>query len=300
MATRKIITEGDGMGEDKKYYWLKLKKDFFKRHDIQIIESMPNGKDYILFYLKLLVESVDHDGNLRFSETIPYNESMISTITHTNIDIVRSAMKVFTGLKMIDVLEDKTIYMHEVERMMGTETYWAEQKRKQREIGQCPQNVQLLSNVSNQEIEIDKDKELELDKELNKERDTEIETKVSPKEQVPYTDIVNSFNEICSSLSKVKSVSSSRKNKMKVRWSELKDLETFEILFKKVQASNFLKGDNKNKWKASFDWLMENDNNYVKVLEDNYKNKNDVSHDEIQEIYEWAKTEDSNKNIFGI
>ena len=47
---------------NKKYYWLKLKKDFFKRHDIQIIENMPNGKDYVLFYLKLLVESVDHEG----------------------------------------------------------------------------------------------------------------------------------------------------------------------------------------------------------------------------------------------
>ncbi len=33
---------------DKKYYWLKLKKDFFKRHDIKIIESMENGKDYVL------------------------------------------------------------------------------------------------------------------------------------------------------------------------------------------------------------------------------------------------------------
>ena len=44
-----------------KFYWLKLDKDFFKRHDIKIIESMPNGKDYILFYLKLLCESLDHD-----------------------------------------------------------------------------------------------------------------------------------------------------------------------------------------------------------------------------------------------
>ena len=34
-----------------KFYWLKLKRDFFKRHDIQIIEAMPNGKDYVLFYL---------------------------------------------------------------------------------------------------------------------------------------------------------------------------------------------------------------------------------------------------------
>ena len=56
---------------EQKYYWLKLKRDFFKRHDIRIIEAMPNGKDYILFYLKLLCESVDHEGNLRFSEQIP-------------------------------------------------------------------------------------------------------------------------------------------------------------------------------------------------------------------------------------
>ena len=37
---------------DKKYYWLKLKRDFFKRHDIRIIEEMPNGKEYLLFYNK--------------------------------------------------------------------------------------------------------------------------------------------------------------------------------------------------------------------------------------------------------
>ena len=83
---------------DKKYYWLKLKRDFFKRHDIQIIESMPNGKDYVLFYLKLLVESIDHEGNLRFSDTIPYDEHMLSTITNTNIDIVRTALKMFEKL----------------------------------------------------------------------------------------------------------------------------------------------------------------------------------------------------------
>lgn len=157
---------------DKRYYWLKLKKDFFKRHDIQIIEAMPNGKDYILFYLKLLVESVDHEGNLRFNDTIPYNENMLSTITNTNVDIVRSAMKVFTELKMIEVLGDETIYMSEVIKMVGAETYWAEQKRKQRQkeplkIGQCPPNVQAMSNVSNQEIEKEKEIDIEIDKDID-------------------------------------------------------------------------------------------------------------------------------------
>lgn len=105
---------------DGKYYWLKLKRDFFKRHDIRIVEEMPNGKEYILFYLKLLCESVDHEGNLRFSDEVPYNESMLSTITNTNLDIVRNAVKLFTELHMMEILDNGTIYMREVEGMIGS------------------------------------------------------------------------------------------------------------------------------------------------------------------------------------
>ena len=117
---------------DKKFYWLKLKKDFFKRHDMTIIEGMPNGKDYLLFYLKLLVESLDHSGSLRFSETIPYSVEMLSSLTHTNIDVVRSALKVFTELQLVEILDDETIFMTEVEKMTGCETVWAEKKREYR------------------------------------------------------------------------------------------------------------------------------------------------------------------------
>lgn len=140
---------------DKKYYWLKLKRDFFKRHDIRIVESMPNGKDYILFYLKLLCESVDHDGNLRFSEQIPYSEEMLATITNTNIDIVRSAVHVFKQLNMMEVLDDGTLYMNEIERLIGSETEWAEKKRAYRaKIGQSEDNVLALSDKSKSKRQI--------------------------------------------------------------------------------------------------------------------------------------------------
>lgn len=133
------------MADSKKYYWLKLKRDFFKRHDIRIIEEMPNGKDYLLFYLKLLLESVDHEGSLRFSDTIPYNEQMLSVITNTNVDIVKFAMNLFIELKMIDILDDRTIYMIEVEKHIGSESSWAEKKRLQRakkdNVPYCPQIV---------------------------------------------------------------------------------------------------------------------------------------------------------------
>lgn len=145
---------------DKKYYWLKLHKDFFKRHDIKIIEAMPNGKDYLLFYLKLLVESIDHDGMLRFSDTIPYNEEMLSVIANTNVDVVRSAMKVFTELRMIDVLDDQTIFMAESQRMLGCETKWAEKKRKYRE---KEDNVLALSNGCPDDVRQEKEKEIELE-----------------------------------------------------------------------------------------------------------------------------------------
>lgn len=136
--------------KDKRYFWLKLDRNFFKRHDIRIIEAMPNGKDYILFYLKLLCESIDHEGNLRFNEQIPYNEDMLSVITNTNVDIVRSAVKIFSQLDMMEVMDDGTYYMHEVEKMIGSESYWAEKKRLQREQEKplMLDNVQPMSNES--------------------------------------------------------------------------------------------------------------------------------------------------------
>lgn len=152
------------MAGDKKYYWLKLKKDFFKRHDIRIIEDMPNGKDYILLYLKLLVESISHEGHLRFSDTIPYNEQMIATITNTNVDIVRSAMKVFCNLHMIEVLDDETIYMTEVKNMVGCETEWAIKKRlyRQKQL-QIEDKKRTSEDNVRQEKEIEKEIEIDID-----------------------------------------------------------------------------------------------------------------------------------------
>ena len=157
------------MAENGKYYWLKLKRDFFKRHDIQIIEGMPNGKDYILFYLKLLCESVDHDGSLRFSEEIPYNDQMLATITNTNVDIVRSAVKLFIELRMMELMDDGTFYMTQVEKMIGGETKWAEKKRLQRakedNVPQLSSNCPTEKDIEIRDKEIreeDKDKEKEI------------------------------------------------------------------------------------------------------------------------------------------
>lgn len=162
-----------------KYYWLKLKRDFFKRHDIRIVEDMQNGKDYILFYLKLLVESVDHDGALRFSDTIPYNEHMLATITNTNLDIVRSAMKIFIELGMIDLLDDGTIFMTETMNMIGTavdndnanrQRRFRERKKKELLCSVTKSNASVTESVTkdNESKSIEKEIEKDSDIDINK------------------------------------------------------------------------------------------------------------------------------------
>ena len=216
------------MAENKKFYWLKLKRDFFKRHDIRIIEEMPNGKDYILFYLKILLESIDHQGELRFSETIPYNEQMLSVITHTNVDIVRSAMKIFTELHMIDVLDDQTIYMAETNKLLGVSsqdentresTRLRVQAYRERQKAALLQEKRYSNVTCNGEIEKDK----ELDKELEK------ESKNKRKRFVPPT------------LDEVKEYCQERKNNV--------DPERFIDYY---ESNGWLVGKNKMKdWKAA-------------------------------------------------
>lgn len=250
------------MAENKKYYWLKLKRDFFKRHDVRIIEEMPNGKDYVLFYLKLLLESIDHEGELRFSETIPYNEQMLAVITNTNIEIVKEAMKIFTDLKMVEVYDDKTIYMNEVQKLIGSETAAAERKRKSRQMQKVPtecDNVQTeCDNVQKCHTEIEKEKEKEIDKE-NRERGKS------------HKEITDLFNSLSPSLNKIKYISEDTKNILE-KQLEKYTLDDFKLLFQKAEASDFLKGDNERKWTATFEWLVE-DQNMAKVLNGNFDNR---------------------------
>lgn len=175
---------------EQKYYWLKLKRDFFRRNEIEVVKAMPSGTDYVLFYLELLLLSLENNGELRITETIPYSDSMLASVTHTDIEIVRGAVQTFTKLGMMEMLDDGTLFMKEVESMTGSETVWAERKRIYRnslkQIGQSEDNVLPVSDTKS-----DKSKEYKSlrVKELESNRDKENkskETKKGNKESVQF------------------------------------------------------------------------------------------------------------------
>jgi biotin operon repressor len=88
----------------------------------------------------------------------------------------------------------------------------------------------------------------------------------------PYEQIKDLYNAICISLPAVQKLTESRKKKIASRWRDNPSLDTFNEIFTKAEKSDFLTGKT-TAWKCTFDWLMENDKNYCKVLEGNYDNK---------------------------
>lgn len=174
---------------NKRYYWLKLKEDFFENDDIKLIESLPNGKDYIIFYLKLLCKSLKNDGILRYKNIIPYTPEMFSSITNTNIDIVNGALEKFKALNMVDILDDGALYMSDVQNMIGSETSWAKIKRDQRKELDIVQSLskQCPDKIGNCPTEIEIEKETETEKEIEIERDKEFSDrseKATPKTKI--------------------------------------------------------------------------------------------------------------------
>ena len=100
---------------------------------------------------------------------------------------------------------------------------------------------------------------------------------MSLQEKIPYQEIVDMFNSICTGYSRVMKLSDARKNKIRIRVDEMggfaKAKPMIQTIFEKMQESKFLRGDNRRGWKAYFDWIFENDKNWVKILEGNYDNR---------------------------
>ena len=160
--------------QEKKRYWLKLDKNFFKNSQMKVLRNMPNGKDYIIFYLSLMLESVETVGHLRFTSLVPYNDEMLAAITETNVDIVRSAVKVFCELGLMQIFDDGTMFMPAVPKMTGKECESAERVRKYRNKLKEQEEVKLLQcNSDVTKCNDNKEKEEDKDKQENKQEDKE-------------------------------------------------------------------------------------------------------------------------------
>lgn len=120
------------MADSRKYYYLKLKENYFDDDAVVLLESMPGGEVYSNMLLKLYLKSLKNGGRLQLAEGNPYNIQMLATITRQREMTVRNALAVFVKLGLIEPLVDGTLYMSNIELFIGKSSTEAERKRKAR------------------------------------------------------------------------------------------------------------------------------------------------------------------------
>ncbi|HEM6196948.1 TPA: phage replisome organizer N-terminal domain-containing protein [Streptococcus suis] len=149
------------MADNKKYYYLKLKDNFFESDEAIILESMPDGYIYSNILLKLYLRSLKNNGLLMFNDLIPYNAQMLATITRHHVGVIEKAIQIFQQLRLIEILDNGAIYMTNIQNFVGQSSTNADRMRESR------RQLQMLNKCA-PEIEIEKDINKDIDKDINK------------------------------------------------------------------------------------------------------------------------------------
>jgi len=153
------------MSDNKKYYYLKLKENHFESDEMVVLESMPDGYKYSNILLKLYLRSLKNGGKLMFNDRIPFNSTMLSTITRHSVGDIEKAVKIFEELGLVEILDNGAIYMNEIQNFIGKGSTEAERKalyrakidEEKKSLGQSPTDCPDICPP-----------EKELDLELNK------------------------------------------------------------------------------------------------------------------------------------
>lgn len=155
----------------KKYYWLKLKSDFFTSRAMKKLRRIAGGDTYTIIYLKLQLLSLKDEGLLYYEGVEPTFYEEMALALDEDAENVRATLIFLENMGLIEKKSDHEYILTEVPYLIGSETDKAEIMRKKRERDklQSSNNVTgALPPVTNcyTEIEIDK----EIDKDIEKEK----------------------------------------------------------------------------------------------------------------------------------
>ena len=136
-----------------KYYWLKLKEDFFQQEAMEWLEEQKNGKEYSLFYLKLCLKSLKDSGVLVRhvgTKTIPYTAKKLAEITNTTPAIASDALEALKDIGLITEDANGVLFIPSLTEMVGSESSSREavKKRTQRQRKKGQEGDTLGDNLS--------------------------------------------------------------------------------------------------------------------------------------------------------
>lgn len=272
---------------NKKYYWLKLKENFFTDKTIKKLRKIAGGDTYTIIYLKLLLKATETDGKLYFDGVEDTFADEIALDIDEDTENVKVTLMYLIKCGLLVEVSDYEMELTRINEMIGSETNKAELMRKKRardkklheqKVTMLPdvtETVTMLPDVTKVLPYIEKEKEKEIEKEKDKEIEKREKKKTMDSKESPSSssskqvdEFISLYHDVCKSLPKIRVVTDTRKKAIKTLLSKI-SLEEIKEAFEIIEKTPFLKGDNDRGWKPNIEFLAKHDN-IVKILEGFY------------------------------
>ena len=160
------------MADTKKYYWLKLKDDFFRDKRIKKLRRIAGGDTYTVIYLKMQLLSIKNNGMLIYEGIEENFAEELALELDEDTENVKVTLAFLQGNGMIEETEQDHFLMTETIKCIGSESASAERVRRHRE----RKNQKMLpcnAPVTDCNIEIEKDIEIELEEDIERDKEPE-------------------------------------------------------------------------------------------------------------------------------
>ena len=120
------------MTENRRFYYLKLKENFYSSETMVILESMQDGLLYSNLLLKMYLMSLKSSGVLLLNDCLPHTVQTIAIFTRHQAGTVERALKIFQEFGLVEILTDGAYYMSDIQLLIGQSSSEGERKKKER------------------------------------------------------------------------------------------------------------------------------------------------------------------------
>lgn len=257
----------------EKYYWLKLKDDFFSSKRIKKLRRLAGGDKFVVIYLKMQLIAMKHDGVIQYTGLEKTVAEEIALDIDENSEDVQITLSYLLSCGLAESSDNINYFFPYAVENVGSETAAAQRMREARTRVSLPPAQQSSNNrehCSNNVQNCYTDIEKEIDIEIESEKEILTDTNVSVCRTKDVRRITEAWNSLgLQQLTKVTG-DSKRGSMLRARVNE-HGVDAVLNAIEKIRASDYLRGQNKNGWVITFEWFVK-PNNFLKVYEGNYDN----------------------------
>lgn len=256
----------------KRYYWWRLRKNFFTQITIKKLRRSQNGDTKAIIYLQMVLMTIDNDGYIQYEGVEDDICDEIAIALDEEPEIVKETVEQLKDMGLIEMSEED-YFLPEAKNGIDSETESAQRMRNKRkrdkETSQCDTDVTQSDAVVTQQLQNsdtdvtqsreEKSREEEIrEREEESKKEKELEPGLVPNNNRPNDpeEIINLYNDICKSYRPVTDY---------MRYS--KELSTciglgytmndYRIAFTNAENSDYLKGLTDNKpFQSTLGWLL--------------------------------------------